>query len=109
MTLAWWAKREYEGTLIDIPYMPAILSEELWQRVRRKLLDAHPKKGRGESRELTNIALCGVCGLPLVSQVDRAGPVYICKKRPSQPGACSGVVILVSKLDGRFTEKSSRS
>jgi DNA invertase Pin-like site-specific DNA recombinase len=92
-------KREYEGALIDIPYMPAILPEELWRKVRGKVLDAHPKKGRGESRELTNIALCGICGLPLVSQIDRAGPVYVCKKRPSQPGACSGVVILVSKLD----------
>ena len=92
--------REYEGTLIDIEYMPAILSEELWRRVRGKLED-RPKRGRGESRELTNIALCGICDLPLVSQMDRAGPVYICKKRPSQPGACGGIVILVSRLDAK--------
>jgi DNA invertase Pin-like site-specific DNA recombinase len=88
-------KREYEGALIDIEYMPAILPEEVWRRVRTKLLN-NRKRGPGESRELTNIALCGICGLPLVAQIDRAGPVYLCKKRPSQPGACGGIVILVS-------------
>jgi DNA invertase Pin-like site-specific DNA recombinase len=94
-------KREYEGALIDIEYMPPILPEELWRGVRRKLLENRPKRGRGESRELTNIALCGICNLPLISQIDRAGPVYLCKKRPSQPGACGGIVILVSNLDAK--------
>jgi DNA invertase Pin-like site-specific DNA recombinase len=54
-------KREYEGELIDIEYMPPILPEELWRRVRKKLLESPPKRGRGESRELTNTALCGIC------------------------------------------------
>jgi DNA invertase Pin-like site-specific DNA recombinase len=94
-------KREYEGALIDVEYMPAILPEELWRKVRRKLLDNPPKRGPGESRELTNIGLCGICGLPLGAQIDRAGPVYLCKKRPSQLGACGGIVILVSNLDAK--------
>jgi DNA invertase Pin-like site-specific DNA recombinase len=98
-------KRENEGALIDIEYMPSILPEELWRRVRKKLLENPPKRGRGESRELTNIALCGICDLPLVSQMDRAGPVYICKKRPTEPGACGGIVILVSKLDAKVDEE----
>jgi site-specific DNA recombinase len=97
-------KREYEGALIDIEYLPPILPEELWRRVREKLL-AGRKKGRGESRELTNIALCSICGLPLTSGLDKWGPVYLCKKRPSQPGACSGVVIFVSKLDAKVNEE----
>lgn len=97
-------KREYEGALIDIDYMPPILPEELWRRVRRRLLE-NPKRGPGESRELTNIALCGICDLPLVSQMDKAGPVYLCKRRPSQPGACGGVVILISKLDEKVDEE----
>jgi site-specific DNA recombinase len=97
-------KREYEGALIDIEYMPASLPEELWRRVRTKLLN-NPKRGPGESRELTNIALCGICGLPLVAQIDRAGPVYLCKKRPSQPGACGGIVILVSSLDAKVNNE----
>jgi len=92
--------REYESALIDVEYMPAILPEELWRRVRARLLD-NPKRGPGESRELTNIALCGICGLPIVAQIDRAGPVYLCKRRPSQPGACGGIVILVSNLDAK--------
>jgi hypothetical protein len=33
--------------------------------------------------------------------LDRGKPVYICKKRPSQPGACGGIVILVSHLDAK--------
>jgi hypothetical protein len=49
--------------------------------------------------------LCGICGLPLVAQIDRAGPVYLCKKRPSQPGACGGIVILVSHLDAKVDEE----
>jgi site-specific DNA recombinase len=98
-------KREYQGALIDIAYMPPILPEELWRRVRRKLLENPRKAGRGEPRELTNIALCGICDLPLISGVDRAGPMYLCKRRPSQPGACGRIFILVSNLDGRVDEE----
>lgn len=97
-------KREHEGTLIDVEYMPPVLPEELWRRVREKLKN-RPMKGRGKSRELTNIVLCGICGLPMISGSDTGGPVYVCKRRPSQPGACSGVVILVSKLDARVDEE----
>jgi site-specific DNA recombinase len=98
-------KREYQGALIDVDYMPPILPEELWRRVRKKLLENRPKSGRGESRELTNIALCDVCDLPLISGLDKGGPVYLCKKRPSQPGACGGIVILVSRLDAKVDEE----
>jgi hypothetical protein len=98
-------KREYEGALIDIKYMPAILPEELWIRVRERLLANPAKSGPRESRELTSIALCGICNLPLAAQLDRAGPVYLCKKRSSQPGACGGIVILVSNLDARVDEE----
>jgi hypothetical protein len=93
--------REYEGALIEVEYMPEIIPEELWRRVRGKLQDNPPRRGPGESRELTNIALCGICGLPMAAQIDRAGPVYLCKKRPSVPGACGGIVILVSNLDAK--------
>jgi DNA invertase Pin-like site-specific DNA recombinase len=94
-------KRDVEGALIDVGYMPAILPEDLWRRVREKLLANPPSRGPGESRELSNIALCGLCGLPMGAQIDRAGPVYLCKKRTSQPGACGGIVILVSNLDAK--------
>lgn len=98
-------KREYDGALIDIEYMPSILPEELWRRVRKRLLDDRPKVGRGESRELSNIALCGICGLPLTSYLDKESPAYLCKRRPSQPGACGGVTIFVSYLDARVNEE----
>jgi DNA invertase Pin-like site-specific DNA recombinase len=98
-------KREHEGALIDLEHVPAILPEELWRRIRKKLLEDPPKKGRGESRELTNIAVCSICGLPLTSYLDRGGPAYLCKRRPSHPGACGGVVIFVSNLDARVDEE----
>jgi DNA invertase Pin-like site-specific DNA recombinase len=96
-------KREYEGALIDIDYMPPILPEELWRRVSKKLLERPSRQGRRESRELTNIALCGICSLPLISSVDtkRGQPVYACRRRPSQPGTCNGIVIFVSNLDAK--------
>jgi hypothetical protein len=49
--------------------MPEIIPEELWRRVRGKLLDNPPNRGPRESRELTNIALCGICGLPVGAQI----------------------------------------
>jgi DNA invertase Pin-like site-specific DNA recombinase len=98
-------KRDHEGALIEVEYMPAILPEALWRRVRSKLLDEPPKRGRGESRELTNIALCGVCELPLISTSEKRGPIYACRKRPSQPGACGGVVILVANLDAKVDQE----
>jgi site-specific DNA recombinase len=98
-------KREHEGALIGIDYAPAILPEELWRRVRKKLLENPPKRGRGESRELANIALCGICDLPLISGLDKRGPMYLCKKRPSRPRACGGIFILVSNLDAKVDEE----
>jgi hypothetical protein len=98
-------KREYEGALIDIEYMPPILPEELWRRVRRRLLENPPKRGPEESQELTNVANCGICDLPLTSGLDKGSPVYLCKKRTSQPGACGGIVILVSRLDAKVDEE----
>jgi site-specific DNA recombinase len=98
-------KREFEGALINIDYMPPILPEDLWRRVRAKLLENSPKRGPGASRELTNIALCGICDLPLISGLDKAGPMYLCKRRPSQPSACGRIFILVSKLDAKVDEE----
>jgi len=31
--------------------------------------------------------------------------MYLCKKRPSQPGACGGVVILVPNLNARVDQE----
>jgi len=31
----------------------------------------------------------------------RGQPVYACRRRPSQPGACNGIVIFVSNLDAK--------
>jgi DNA invertase Pin-like site-specific DNA recombinase len=93
-------KREYDDAVIDLPDVPAILPEELWQRVRDKLT---PKRrpGRRESRELSNIALCGICGLQMIGDTDEGVKTYHCKKRPAEPGACGGVVIRAAFVDAR--------
>jgi site-specific DNA recombinase len=94
-------KREYEGTLIDNPTVPPILDEALWREVRERLEPNYRTMGRRESRQCSNIALCGLCGLPLVSNVDAGRPTYVCKRRPSQPGACGSVSIAGKRLDDR--------
>jgi DNA invertase Pin-like site-specific DNA recombinase len=94
-------KREYEGTLIDNPSVPPILDEALWREVREKLEPNYRTMGRRESRLCSNLALCGICGLPLVADVDAGRPTYVCKRRPSQPGACGSVSISGKRLDDR--------
>jgi site-specific DNA recombinase len=93
-------KREYDDALIDVDYMPAILPEHLWQQVRDKLT---PKRrpGRRENRELSNIVLCGNCGLPMIGDTDEGVRTYHCKKRPAEPGACGGVVIRASYAEAK--------
>jgi DNA invertase Pin-like site-specific DNA recombinase len=95
------AKTECEGVLYNMPGVPAILDETLWLRVREKL-STKRKVGRRETRQSSNIALCSVCGLSLVSGIENDGAsVYVCKKRPSVPGACGSVNIRIDKLDTR--------
>jgi DNA invertase Pin-like site-specific DNA recombinase len=93
-------KREYDDALIELPDVPAILPEELWLRVRDKLT---PKRrpGRRENRELSNIALCGNCGLPMVGDTDEGVRTYNCKRRPAEPGACGGVVVRAAFADAK--------
>jgi DNA invertase Pin-like site-specific DNA recombinase len=94
-------KREYEGTLIDNPSVPPILDEALWREVREKLEPNYRTMGRRESRQCSNLALCSVCSLPLAADVDAGRPTYVCKRRPSQPGACGSVSISGKRLDER--------
>jgi DNA invertase Pin-like site-specific DNA recombinase len=97
------AKTEHDGILYDTPGVPAILDEALWLRVREKLT-AKRRPGRRESRQLSNIALCSVCSLELVSGLENNGAaVYVCKKRPSVPGACGSVNIRIDKLDAKVS------
>jgi len=101
-------KREYGGTLIDMPDVPAILSEYLWRQVREKLAPGANRAGRREGRQLSNIAVCEVCGLTLIGDVDSGGNgelTYACRKRPAEPGACNGIMIYARFLDGRVDEE----
>jgi DNA invertase Pin-like site-specific DNA recombinase len=98
-------KREYDGVLIDMPDVPPILPEELWRQVREILAPNYRTMGRRESRQCSNIALCSVCSLPLASNVDAGRPTYVCKRRPSQPGACGSVSISGKRLDDRVNSE----
>jgi site-specific DNA recombinase len=93
-------KREYDDALIDLPDVPAILPEELWQRVRDKLTPRQ-RPGRRENRQLSNIVLCGLCGLPMVGGIDDGTRTYNCRKRPAEPGACGGIVVRASYVDAK--------
>jgi DNA invertase Pin-like site-specific DNA recombinase len=98
-------KREYDGALIVMPGVPAILDEELWRQVREILTPSYRTMGRRESRQCSNLALCSVCGLPLVSNIDDGRPTYTCKKRRSQPGACGSVSVSGKRLDERVSRE----
>jgi DNA invertase Pin-like site-specific DNA recombinase len=93
-------KREYDDAVIDLPDVPAILPEQLWQRVRDKLTPKQ-RSGRRENRELSNIVLCGSCGLSMVGDTDDGAKTYACKKRPAEPGACGGVIVRADYADAK--------
>jgi site-specific DNA recombinase len=97
-------KREYDDAVINLPNVPAILPEHLWQQVRDKLTPRQ-RAGRRENRLLSNIALCGNCGLPMVGDTDRDVRTYICKKRPAEPGACGGVVVQAGYVEAKIARE----
>jgi site-specific DNA recombinase len=94
-------KREYDGTLIDLPDVPAIMPEHLWRQVCERLGARYTRMGRRESRPLSTIARCGVCGLTLIGDKDKGVPTYVCKKRPAEPEACGGVTVRAENLEAR--------
>jgi len=98
-------KREYDGALIELHRVPAILPEHLWQQVREKLGPRYTRLGRKEGRPLSNIALCGLCGITLIGDKDKGTPVYVCQKRPAQPGACGGVSVQAARLEARVSDE----
>jgi site-specific DNA recombinase len=98
-------KRKYDGTLIELPEVPAILPEHLWRQVCERLGPHYTRLGRREGRQLSNIALCGICGLALIGDSDKGTPTYVCKKRPAEPGACGGIVVRSSPVDARVGEE----
>jgi DNA invertase Pin-like site-specific DNA recombinase len=97
-------KREYDDAVIDLPNVPAILPEELWQRVRDKLTPRQ-RVGRRENRQLSNLCLCGLCGLPMVGDTDDGTKTYVCRKRPAEPGACGGIVVRAALADAKVDQE----
>jgi DNA invertase Pin-like site-specific DNA recombinase len=98
-------KREYDGALIDLPEVPAILPENLWRQVCEVLGPRYTRTGRRESRPLSNIALCGICGLPLIGDNDGGTPIYVCRKRPAQPRACGGISVQSARVEARVDKE----
>jgi hypothetical protein len=98
-------KREYDGVLIELPDVPAILPEHLWRQLNQCLGPRYTRLGRREGRLLSNIALCGLCGFTLIGDKDKGTPVYVCQKRPAQRGACGGISVLAAKLEARVNDE----
>lgn len=92
--------------------MTPILDEPTWQRLQ-DVMDARSyRQGRWEERLASNVAVCGVCGSPLVgSSEGRRDPekapryVYCCKKRPAQPNACGSISASSADVDAVIGEK----
>ena len=98
-------KREYDGGLIKLHEVPAILPEQLWRQVCEKLGPRYTRIGRREGRPLANLAMCGLCGRTLIGDTDKGTPVYVCQKRPAQPGACGGITVVAARLEARVDEE----
>lgn len=97
-------KREYDGTLIDLPDVPPILPEHLWRQVRERLAPHTRRTGRRETRQASNIALCAGCGITVIGDVDDGTPIYRCRKRPAEPGACGGMSATAAFVDAVINE-----
>lgn len=98
-------KRQYDGALIELPEVPAILPEVLWRQVNENLGPRYTRSGREEGRPLSNIALCGLCGITLIGDIDKGTPVYVCQKRPAQPGACGGISVQAARVEARVNDE----
>ena len=96
-------RREYDGTSVDLVDVPAILPEELWRQVCEKLAPRQSTRGPREARQLSNIALCGICDSTLIGDVEnKSGALlYVCKKRPAMPTACSGINVRAAGADAK--------
>jgi DNA invertase Pin-like site-specific DNA recombinase len=103
------AKREYGGTLFDLQGVPRILNVRTWESVRQALAVRNPRPGPKERHQLSNIALCGLCDMPIIggtdSRYDR--PTYICRKRHAYPNACGKVQATESHVDAFIAEQVS--
>lgn len=97
-------KREHDGTLIDLPDVPAILPEHLWPQVCEKLAPRYNRRRRRQARQCSNIALCGICGLSLIGDVNKGVSVYRCRRRPAEPRACGGIDIQTARVDACVDE-----
>jgi site-specific DNA recombinase len=98
-------KRPHDGALQDMPEVPAILPEDLWLRICEKLAPRQQKAGRREARQCSNIALCGICGLPLIGGSDDGDLTYECRKRPAEPGACGRIKVRSAYVDAQVDKK----
>jgi DNA invertase Pin-like site-specific DNA recombinase len=100
-------KRKVEGRYVDLIDVPAILPEELWRQVCEKLATPEGRRRRRKARQLSNIALCGICGSTLIGDLesDTDVPIYVCKKRPAMPTACGGINVRAGGADARVDEE----
>jgi len=100
-------KRKFEGRCVDLIAVPAILPEELWRQICEKLATPESRRRDPKARQLSNIALCGICGSTLIGDVesDTGAPIYVCKRRPAMPIACGGINARAAGADARVDEE----
>jgi hypothetical protein len=100
-------KRSHEGIYVDLVDVPAILPEALWWQVCEILATRKRKRARRGARQLSNIALCGICDSTLIGDIesDSGALVYVCRRRPAAPAACGGINVRAAGADAKVNGK----
>lgn len=99
-------KHQYGADLVDYNDVPPILELNTWERVRDVLEARRHQTGRRERRLVSNIAVCGICGSPIIGGSEGDGRLsYNCRKRPKVPGACGGINITAKYVDDLVGEQ----
>ena len=99
-------RRKYEGKLVALTNVPAILPEELWSQVCQELAPRGSKRRRPDGRQLSGIIRCGICDSTLIGDVetDSGARLFVCRKRPAAPAACGRINVRAAGVDARVSE-----
>lgn len=89
--------RENGAELVEADW-PAIIPREEWEQLRAILSDKPTRKGPKEPRTylLSNLAICDLCGTPMLGQARLGTPAYACRR---EKGGCGRLHRMARTLD----------
>lgn len=114
-----WTVDKRKGIVIKVP---AIVSEELWERAQQALL-RHKKRGLRRTKHtylLEGLATCGECGAPILIRSEcgsigkttgrKSLAAYVCKRRKLELRGvtrCTAPIVTIVDADARMWAKLS--